>query len=118
MSKEDRFYSFQFFCPADKEKEALRILNKRKDVNLWPFSVQTQRRIFNSNGSEKVLEGVTLSGVCFRSRLIKILDRLSQRRIAAFNDESVIQLGPLPRIERIGVTEFGRVVDDLELRRN
>lgn len=87
---EQEFYSFQFFCPTDKEKEALRVLKKRNDLSLWPYPNRAVEAIAYGDGSEKVQEGVILSGICFRNRLPKILERLSQIRIAAFDNESTV----------------------------
>lgn len=118
MPEQEKFYSFQFFCPKYKEREALRILRRRNDLSLSPYPNRAINAIVYGNGLEKVQEGVMLSGICFRNRLPKILERLSHRRITAFNDESMVQLRALPKIDVVGLDKHGPEAEDPRLRRN
>jgi hypothetical protein len=116
MSEQDKFYSFDFFCPKFKEREALRVLKRRRDVSLYPFPSRAVKGIAYTDGRGRTIEGSIISGICLRSRLPKILERLQQRRVAAFNDESIVRIASLPDIGTLKLKPD--TTEDPRIRRN
>ena len=116
MPDKEKFYSFDFFCPKFKEREALRVLRRRKDVSLYPFPSRAEKGIAYSDGRGRVIEGSIISGICLRNRLPKILEVLQQRRIAAFSDESIFRIASLPKVEALSLKPDDS--EDKRIRRN
>lgn len=116
MAEKDKFYSFDFFCPKYKEREALRILRRRNDVSVYPFPSRAVKGIAYGDGRGRTVEGSIISGICLRNRLPKILERLSQRRVACFNDESIVRIASLPKAETLNLKPDNS--EDVRIRRN
>lgn len=116
MPEQDKYYSFDFFCPKYKEREALRVLRRRRDVSLYPFQTKAVKGIAYSDGRSRSVEGSIISGICIRNRWPKIVERLNQRKIAGFNDESIIRRAPLREVNSLNSKP--NTSEDPRIRRN
>lgn len=105
--EEDIFCGFKFFCPKNKQEEAIALLKERKDVSLWPYSLLTTRKVISADGLIDSSEGVTLFGICFRNNVNILVRSLAERRIAGYSLESTFQAAHLLRINMEELNELG-----------